>query len=217
MQTTPSPQVAQGAPVTVPGSPSANAVYEGFIHQRDELRNQLSRLNDQRSDLSGQLQEHASGPSNAADTRGLEQRIAQVDARIAEVEKAIATSDAQVAASAAVPGAIIEQPPYERPGPPDEVYVLTGLFFVVVLFPISFAFARRIWKRASNAVTTLPQELFDRFTRVEQNLDAIAIEVERLGEGQRYVSRVLTERSMLGAGSAEPVEQPKRERQAERR
>jgi hypothetical protein len=216
-QTTPLPQ---GTPAVaqIAGANGPSAVYEGYKHQRDELRDQLSRLRDQREELSNQLQEHATGPSNAADTRGLEQRIALVDQRITDVEAQIAKADASVAAAAAIPGAIIEQPPYERPGPPDEVYVLSGIFMLVVLFPISIAYARRVWKRSAAAITSLPQDIYDRFTRVEQSLDAIAIEVERLGEGQRYVTRVLTERPQaLGAGAAERIEIPERDKLREKR
>jgi hypothetical protein len=39
--------------------------------------------------------------------------------------------------------------------------------------------------------------------RLEQAVDAIAIEIERVSEGQRYVTRLLTE----GAASALPVGQ----------
>ena len=37
----------------------------------------------------------------------------------------------------------------------------------------------------------------ERMSRLEQAMDAVAVEVERVGEGQRYVTRV------LGAGAAE--------------
>lgn len=37
-------------------------------------------------------------------------------------------------------------------------------------------------------------ELGGRLTHLEQSLDAIALEVERVGEGQRYMTKVFTER-----------------------
>jgi hypothetical protein len=211
---TPTPVIAQ-VPV-IAGTPGGNAtaVYEGFRHQRQELRDQLERLNDQRGELSGQLHDPMIGGVNRT---GLEQRIAQADARIADVEKQIAASDAQVASAAAVPGAVVDPPPYRNPGPPDEVFVLTGIFFIVVLMPIAIAFARRIWKRSSAAITSLPKDIYDRFSRVEQSLDAIAIEVERVGENQRYLTRVLSERPQLGAGPAERIPVAERERQTESR
>ena len=38
-------------------------------------------------------------------------------------------------------------------------------------------------------------ELASRLTSLEQSLDAIAVEVERVGEGQRFMTRLFTERS----------------------
>ncbi|HEX6599915.1 MAG TPA: hypothetical protein VF034_11380, partial [Gemmatimonadaceae bacterium] len=46
------------------------------------------------------------------------------------------------------------------------------------------------------AVSAIPHELMDRLTRLDQAVDSIAVEVERIGEGQRFVTRVLAERSM---------------------
>ena len=55
-------------------------------------------------------------------------------------------------------------------------------------------------------------ELYDRFNRVDQAIDAIAIEVERIGEGQRYLTRSIAEQQRaLGAGAAEPVRASERE------
>ncbi|MDB4906749.1 MAG: hypothetical protein JWO05_1533 [Gemmatimonadetes bacterium] len=35
----------------------------------------------------------------------------------------------------------------------------------------------------------------ERMTRLEQSVEAIAVEVERVGEGQRYLTRVLAEKT----------------------
>ena len=43
----------------------------------------------------------------------------------------------------------------------------------------------------------LTGNLEERLTRIEQAVDAIAVEVERISEGQRFVTRVLSERDPL--------------------
>jgi hypothetical protein len=91
------------------------------------------------------------------------------------------------------------------------VWFLSGLFMIVVLLPLSIAYARRLWRRGAAAVSTLPGELAERLTRMEQAVDAIAVEVERIGEGQRYMTR------QLGAGPAEPIEIKERESAAQYR
>lgn len=210
--------VDQGGRATISGGNPAQ-VYEGFRHQRSELANQLERLEDQRGNISGRLQ---SEDLNEVDRKGLEQRLQSVDQRITATEAQLAIADANVARTAAVPGAIVETPPPEPRGPPEEVFVLSGIFIFVVLLPISIAFARRIWKRGSNAISQIPQELYDRFSRLDHSIDAIAVEVERIGEGQRYLTRLhadqLQQRDRaLGAGAAERVELPVREREGQTR
>jgi len=187
----------------VGGGESPTAMYRAQVAQRKELGDQLDRLQDNRRDLANRLGE----PDIAhADKAGLEARIATVDARIADVDKQIATADALVARAAGVPGAVVEDPPIERTGPPEEAFVLGGMFIVVVLLPISLAYARRIWRRSAAAVTSLPQEVMDRLTRLDHAVDAIAVEVERIGEGQRFMTRVLAEKPSAAALAA-PSEQ----------
>ena len=45
----------------------------------------------------------------------------------------------------------------------------------------------------------LPPDVQDRMSRIEHAVDAIAIEVERMSEGQRFTTRLLAER--FGEGS----------------
>jgi hypothetical protein len=69
------------------------------------------------------------------------------------------------------------------------------MFIVAVLLPISLAFARRIWRRGSAAVSALPQEVMDRLTRLDHAVDSVAVEVERIGEGQRFMTRLFTDKA----------------------
>jgi hypothetical protein len=184
--------------------------------QRSELQRQLERLDDTRGSLSDRLHQ----ATEAVDRKGLEQRVVDVDARIADVEKQIAAADAEVARAAAIPGAVVEPRPIRREGPPEEFFVLSGVFMFVVLFPLTIAYARRIWRRGAAVVSALPAELMNRFTRLEQAVDAIAVEVERIGEGQRFVARYLAgeeNQRALGAGAAEPIEVKQREAVQQRR
>lgn len=200
-------QVPQGG---IGGEPSQ--IYEAYRHQRGELRDQLDRLESQRDDFARQL---ARPDVEGANKAGIEQRIAAIDQRIAEVDKQVAQADAAVARAAAIPGAIVEHVPPPRQGPPEELYVIAGLILVPSAFILTIAYARRLWRRGAAAVTSLPQDFYDRFTRVEQGIDAVAVEVERIGEGQRYLTRMYTERG-LGAGAAQPLEQKAREAERQR-
>lgn len=213
----PAAPAAPGAPaparvVISPGVGAPEAVYKAFNEQRRELNDQLEQLERKRTDIANELQGDArkhsqGGAENLVIRTGQEARIADLDKRISDVEKELAVADQQVAKAASVPGAIVERPPEPRRGPPEEVFALSGLFIMVVCLPLSIAFARRIWKRGAAAVTSFPQELVDRLNRLDQSMDSIAIEVERIGEGQRFVTRVLTDSNRaLGAGAAQPID-----------
>jgi hypothetical protein len=211
MQQTVSPQRAPISPVVTSGAATQEAVvagtpapvavdriqaaeiYQGLRAQRRILGDQLEQLQSTRRDLVNQVR---TGPVSDADRAGLEQQIAQVDQRIGSVSIQIAETDAQVAASAAVPGAVIEQPrpnPWES-GPPEEIVALAIGMTALLLLPIVLAWARRIWRKSA-APPPLPREFSDRMSALERSIDSVAIEVERIGEGQRFVTQLLAERA----------------------
>ena len=184
-----------GADVAVP----AAATYLGARNMRDELRSQRDALVSQRHGYMRELEDH--GEVGGQAVAGMQQRIGQIDARIADMDKLIATADAQVAQAAALPGAVIDEPRFERDGPPREVFIFIPLLLAVVFVPMSIAMARRIWKRSSTKVAEFPREIMDRLSRLEQMGEATSLEIERIGEGQRFVTKLLTERpDRIGAG-----------------
>lgn len=61
-----------------------------------------------------------------------------------------------------------------------------------VCYPVARALARKIERGAPGEVAPAP-ELRARLERIEQAVDAIAVEVERIAEGQRFTTRLLSE------------------------
>lgn len=49
------------------------------------------------------------------------------------------------------------------------------------------------WSGTNDAAAAPQDEITDRLSQLEHSVDAVAIEVERIGEGQRYMTRVLTQ------------------------
>ncbi len=183
------------AQVTVGGTSLAGPadIYRALRAQREELGDQLSELNNRRENIAGELEDPM---LRGASRTGLETRITEIDARISSLDKQIADADAQVARAAAVPGATVRPPEPPRTGPPEEIWPLSALFVLVAFLPLSIAYARRVWRRGAAAgvvVASLPKEMSERFVRMEQAVEATALEVERIGEGQRFMTRVLTE------------------------
>jgi hypothetical protein len=187
-------------------APSASAIYEGFRAQRRELTNQLDQLESTRREITGQLEDIAAG---SPDRKPLDARITDIDAQITSVDHLLAANATDIAKAAAIPGAVVEPPRVVESGPPDQAYVLGGMFMVIVLLPLSIAWARRIWRRSAAAVTSFPREIGERLLRMEQALEATSVEVERIGEGQRFLTRLFTEGEgtrSIGAGAAQPIE-----------
>jgi hypothetical protein len=189
----PSPPVVVGAQagptqIRLDEATSAKAIHHAARNHRRELRGQLEQLEDRRSNL---VRELADVP--AAAEAGLRNRLVEIDERIVELDKAIAAADAQVAAAAAVPGAVSEEPiTYTRIlGPDPEVLgVVAVVFMLVFLLPLTIAWARRIWRK-SPAPAALPPGVEDRLHRLEAGVDTIALEIERIGEGQRFLTRLM--------------------------
>ena len=48
-------------------------------------------------------------------------------------------------------------------------------------------------------MTAIPSDVSARLERIEQAVDAIAIEMERVSEGQRFTTKLLSERAGLPA------------------
>jgi hypothetical protein len=204
---------APAAPATAPvlagggarTAPSAAAIYEGLKAQRHELNDQLGELQGTRETITGQLDAADQG---SAAQKSLETRLSDVDQRISTVDHMLAENAVQLAQAAAIPGAVIEPPRIINERTPDEAYVLGGIFMLVVLFPLSIALARRIWRRSAAVVTSFPKEMSDRLFRMEQAVEATAVEVERIGEGQRFLTRLFTEGEAaraIASGAAQSV------------
>jgi hypothetical protein len=139
---------------------------------------------------------------------GLEARIAVLDQRIVRLESELDATGQQLASPQAARLIAETRPAPNFPRPrfnnvdPEPIIIC---FILFVMSPIALSISRLIWKRASRMATTAaPAESGQRLERIEQAVDAIAIEVERVSEGQRFVTRLLSERGGLGLNAAQP-------------
>jgi multidrug efflux pump subunit AcrA (membrane-fusion protein) len=82
-----------------------------------------------------------------------------------------------------------------QPQIPEGVVVISVAFFamcafIAVGFPLVRAWARRLDRR-SVVPTGTDAETRGRLERIEQAVDAIAVEIERISEGQRFTTKVI--------------------------
>jgi hypothetical protein len=196
---TPAP-TAQTAVTVVQGPPGVPQTREEVIAlraQRSELSNQLTSAARRRSELAEQLAD-----ASPVERAGLEARISQLDQRILEIEAEIGRTGQLIAQA---PGELLSNrdaptvPPF-GPMRPD-LTAISIVFTIFVLTPIAIAAARLLWKRANNPVQpAIDKETSERLRRLEGGIDAIAIEVERISEGQRFVTKLMAEREQQKLG-----------------
>jgi hypothetical protein len=86
---------------------------------------------------------------------------------------------------------------------------IDGVWVPIVLFatapvmaigiPIARAYAKRIANEGSGQAR-IPSDVSARLERMEQAIDSIAVEVERISEGQRFTTKLLAERTGAPVG-----------------
>ena len=79
---------------------------------------------------------------------------------------------------------------------PDVLVPVCGMLMIVAIV-VGFPLARAHAKRMERGVDprALPNDLTERLTRMEQAIDSMAVEIERISEGQRFTTRLLSERA----------------------
>jgi hypothetical protein len=87
-----------------------------------------------------------------------------------------------------------------------EIAVPFGAFACAIILAIGVPLARAYARRMDSDTKSsrLPSEVTDRLERMEHAIDSIAVEVERITEGQRFTTKLLSE----GRGAAESRQIP---------
>jgi hypothetical protein len=202
------PPIPQTPTITVPGSdgkpitipiPFTQHDVDVLLSRRSELGTQMNSANGRRNELSRSLRNARPGPDQA----GLETRISQLDARIMSIESEMAgvgralsaapSGLQQTTTSTGVPR------PYGQPTS-SQVTAIAILSIIFVLAPLAFAAARIAIRRAAHPpAPQIPKDVSDRLERMEQGIEAVAVEVERIGEGQRFVTQLMSDRAQRAA------------------
>ncbi|MDB4909085.1 MAG: hypothetical protein JWO05_3869 [Gemmatimonadetes bacterium] len=99
------------------------------------------------------------------------------------------------------PGVVVNPPYYDganrTPAYERMMFVggLVGLVVVaIVLMPIMRALGKRLEGGAKPAPAPIDSEMRERLQRMENAIDSIAVEVERISEGSRFTTKLLSER-----------------------
>lgn len=82
--------------------------------------------------------------------------------------------------------------------PPGAIEISEAFFATIAIIalgiPIIRAITRR-WERTPPALQQTPPDVLSRLERIEQGVEAIAVEVERIAEAQRFSAKLMAEQA----------------------
>lgn len=170
--------------------PMTRAEVSAIRARRSELSSQLISASGRRRDLAEELR-----TASGSDRAGLEQRIAVLDERIVQLESDIAQTGRLLTGAPAGALASTRDEAILGGFQSGEVLAFGIVMTIFVLAPLAVGASRMMWKRASAGTVrhVMPPETAGRLERIEQAVEAIAVEVERVSEGQRFVTRLMSE------------------------
>lgn len=174
-----------GADAVVVPSPMTARDLEALRNRREGLSDQLLSVQGRRKAVAEELRS-----ADAAARPGLQDRLAVLDERIVQLERDIAITGRELTSAPAGLAAISESPigPDQSDGPAFGFGLLSGIIIVSL-----YSWIRRLGRRGDArkaAIGSIPAE---QFARLEQSIDAIALEVERISEGQRFTAKLMAE------------------------
>jgi hypothetical protein len=188
-------QGPEGAPQVVapPGAasvrlPASNDEYRAVVARRTELTSQLRGLEGRAGSLVENMKE---APDEARQL--LAERLKVVNDRIVQIESELALAGWQLSNT---PPAYISVPSTQVPRSYSvldsrQITGIASLGIIFILAPIALAIALRLWRRGFRGPgPSRDVEGAQRMKRMEHSIDAMAIEVERISEGQRFLTQI---------------------------
>jgi hypothetical protein len=171
--------------------PQTRAELRAIRDARRSLSDQITSAMGRRDEVATELRK----ATDAVDRQGLEKRLTVLDTRIAQLENELAVTGKQLTMAPASLNFSTEFPS-GRNGNMEVAVPIVSVITMFVIFPLVFVRARNMWRRgssSSNTVAQLPADTTNRLERLEAGVEAIAIEVERISEGQRFVTKLLSD------------------------
>jgi hypothetical protein len=179
---------AQNSPFGIIPIPSSASELRAIVATRNELSAQLSSVQSRHDQL---VEDLKSAPQEAR--AGIIEHLKVLTDRMVVIETELATTGWQI--SHAPKDLLTSQTVQSsRPagglgsGPITAISIVATIF---VLCPMALAAARLMWRRGSLRMdNSRDVEAAQRLKRMEHAVDAMAIEVERISEGQRFLTQI---------------------------
>jgi hypothetical protein len=170
-------------------APRTREAMQQLVARRSQLTEELDDVTDRRNDLVEQLRTvpNAAEPGITAQLKVLNDRVVQLETDLAATGRQLSSASPDL-----VP--IAEESSGEDVNGSFDDGVGAGVAgSVVVMSALLFYMWRRWRPRGAGRSARLRDDTSPRLARLEQGMDAIAIEIERISEGQRFVTKLLSE------------------------
>jgi hypothetical protein len=212
---TPIPQLLTN--VGQDAAPKNKAQLEAMSERRDELNDQLETLNERRSELASQIGRIGSDPVVRAEPvarlRALDERIRQMEADIERSDKLIAEARGKgVGSEEHAPGGsegihippipdlpgmiytpgLLDTPGRINWGPALATTVPITMATVVLLGALMYW---RISRSVRNQLAKIMATQSGRLDEIQRSVDTVAVEMERVSENQRFVTKLVGEKA----------------------
>lgn len=174
--------------------PLTQAEAQVIRQQRSEMSDQLTSAQRRRDNLLDDIRNAPPGTEE-----GLKQQLQVLNERIVLIEKDIEESG-RTLRTGQVPSGTVLVPP--RQGFDTDTMERAAGITVSVIVPVLLGVIAMRWisrRRCGRADDRARAEQDARMERIEQAVDAIALEVERVGESQRYQAKLLAEANLMPA------------------
>ena len=165
-----------------------------LLGHRSQLTMDMRNLEERQLQLAQVINRTPPGPEHDAAGR----QLRSVEQQLEASRVAISVIDAQLAgqqldalpaiSTAIAPPQVIVNPPLS-----DELIWRSGIPVVLLALAVIaiMGYMRRIARTTREALAAIERQVSSQHATVASGIDAIAVEVERLGEGQRFMSKVL--------------------------
>lgn len=210
-------QDAAPRPAPPPARREDDGMLMAWLGQRRQLVSELDGLNERRTLVTAEL----SQTKDRSTANALRQQLASTERRISEAETALRGVNRAIASMS---GGTVPAPEGQEGDPAvvavtrvpaiatseaasslamtTATYLGGGALILVLGVAIGYSIARRVRREAAESIRALRADLAERISKLTVGMDSIAVEVERLGEGQRYVTKALADRQPVAVDAA---------------
>ena len=188
----PAGAVAAPRAIAAPQAPISPEQAAFLRARRDALSNQLESVQGRRDEVADQLR---NDETQAIEKPGLQERLRVLDDRLIQIEQEISVNSEQLANAPPRNEQTTGAPALRGGGQRRfDGNMFMGLSFLL-LVPFAWQLARRFFAPPRGPTRIEMAEmaaLKERMTQLDGAVDAVALEVERIGEGQRFLTQAMT-------------------------